>query len=111
MSSTNQQEEKMSFWTANNGNVQFITATLSWVEEQDFDEWGQLLNFVVRREPEPEPEDKCYDCKKTITFRRKIDNIDYCLGCAEKHEKPVPVEEMIIIVKRKKKRKHKTQKN
>ena len=35
-----------------------------------------------------EPEDKCYDCKKTITFRRTIDNIDYCLGCAEKHEEP-----------------------
>ena len=48
---------------------------------------------VEQLEQEPEPEDKCYDCKKSITFRRTIDNIDYCLGCAEKHEEPEPESE------------------
>lgn len=79
MSSTNQQQEKMNFWIADDGNVKFITATLSWVEEQDFDQWGQLLNFVDNREPKPIEESQTrqqeieeYDTDKMPT----VDDID-----------------------------------
>jgi len=37
-------------------------------------------------------QNKCFECKKKLTFRRTINHIDYCLRCAPKHEKPIVVE-------------------
>jgi hypothetical protein len=34
-------------------------------------------------------QNKCFECKKKITFRRRIDHFDFCLRCAPKHEKPI----------------------
>jgi len=36
-------------------------------------------------------QNKCFECKKKLTFRRTINHFDYCLRCAPKHEKPIVV--------------------
>tara|TARA_R110002110_G_scaffold178159_4_gene383002 strand:- start:2019 stop:2393 length:375 start_codon:yes stop_codon:yes gene_type:complete len=80
MSNTTQQqkdscveEEKQSFWTANNGAVELITATLSWDgEEEGFDEWGPLLSFADNREPEPKPVEQIIIVKSKRTKMIKL---------------------------------------
>lgn len=44
-------DEVDTFWIAGDGSLEFITATLSWVRGQDFDEWGGLVSFTDRRTP------------------------------------------------------------
>ena len=88
-----EEEEKQSFWTANNGAVEFITATLSWDgEEEGFDEWGPLLSFADNREPEPKPVEKIIivksNRKKMIKLGEKniLDKIEKWLNDADNED-------------------------
>ena len=44
-----EEEEKMDFWAANGGTLEFITCTLPEVMDGGHEEWGHLCDFVDRR--------------------------------------------------------------
>jgi len=42
-------EQKMDYWVANGGTIEFITCTLPEVMDAGHEEWGDLCNFVDSR--------------------------------------------------------------
>jgi len=44
-----EEEQKMDYWVANGGNLEFITCTLDEVMDAGHEEWGDLYNFVDSR--------------------------------------------------------------
>ena len=46
------EEEEGDWWIAHNGNIEFITSTLTKVENMGADEWGLIRSFTDNREKE-----------------------------------------------------------
>lgn len=44
-----EEEQKMDYWVANGGTIEFITCTLDKVMDAGHEEWGDLCNFVDSR--------------------------------------------------------------
>jgi len=44
-----EEEQKMDYWVANGGTIEFITCTLDEVMDAEHEEWGDLCNFVDSR--------------------------------------------------------------
>jgi len=48
-STEEEEEQKMDYWVANGGTIEFITCTLPEVMDAGHEEWGYLCNFVDSR--------------------------------------------------------------